>query len=207
MADVHILFGMPRPPRARNPLKLAALELFVEQGVHATGIRDIAKRAKCSEAALYRHWKSKDELVRAVFMEHLEEVCAILDEAINGAEDLPDKVRAASAAAYRLYDEQPLVFRFVLLVQHEMARALPGDLRMPLDVVMGMTRAAVAKRQAEGDPDLLAVMVVGIFLETAVGVLYGRLPSPLSRHAGAVAEACLRVMQSPAASPVASARR
>lgn len=185
---------MARPPKARAPLKQAALELFVEQGVHATGIRDIAKHAGCSEAALYRHWKNKDDLVVSLFTEHLTEVRTILEEAIAGADSLAAKVLAASTACYRLYDEEPLVFRFVLLVQHELARTLPADLRMPQDVVTDLAAAAVARGEAKGEPALLAAAVIGIFLESAVFVLYGRLPGPMSRYAQPVAQAALRVL-------------
>ncbi len=186
---------MARPPKARTPLKQAALELFVDQGVHATGIRDIAKHAGCSEAALYRHWKNKDDLVVSLFTEHLGEVRAILDAAIQSETTLDGKVHAASKACYKLYDEQPQVFRFVLLVQHELSRTLPTDLRMPQDVVADMAKEGIKRGEAKGDPMLMAAAVIGIFLETAVFVLYGRLEGPLSKYAGPVAESALRVLR------------
>jgi len=185
---------MARPPKARLPLKLAALELFVEQGVHATGIRDIAKHAGCSEAALYRHWKNKEALVASLFAEHLGEVRAILEDAIVGATTLEAKLLAASTACYRLYDEEPLVFRFVLLVQHELSRTLTSAVRMPQDVVTDLAREAIKKGEVKGDPALMAAVIIGIFLETAVFVLYGRLPGPLSRYAQPVATMALRVL-------------
>ncbi len=43
--------------------------------------------------------------------------------------------------------------------------------------------------EASGDPALLAAMVIGIFLETAVFAIYGRLPGPLLRYAKPVAAA------------------
>ena len=190
---------MARPPKARLPLKLAALELFVEQGVHGTGIRDIAKHAGCSEAALYRHWANKEALVTALFREHLGDVRTILEAAISGESAFEDKVRAACRACYKLYDEQLQVFRFVLLVQHELAKSLPGDLRMPQDVVTDLIKAAVAsgdlRREAKGEEALMAAAVIGIFLETAVFVLYGRLPGPLSRYVEQVTQAALRVVR------------
>jgi AcrR family transcriptional regulator len=185
---------MARPPKARIPLKQAALELFVEQGVHATGIRDIAKHAGCSEAALYRHWKNKEDLVESLFAEHLGEVRAILEDAIIVGTTLESKLLAASTACYRLYDEEPLVFRFILLVQHELSRTLSNDLRMPQDVVTDLAKEAIKHGEAKGDPGVLAAAIIGIFLETAVFVLYGRLPGPLSRYAQPVAAAAARVL-------------
>lgn len=186
---------MARPPKARLPLKQAALELFVTKGVHAAGIRDIAKHAGCSEAALYRHWSSKEDLVTALFTEHLADVRTALETAIVSAVTLDDKAKAACEACYRLYDEQPLVFRFVMLVQHELAKALPQDLRMPQDVVIDMLRAAHDAGQTRGDPVMLAAAVIGIFLQTANFVLYGRLPGPLSRYVDPVTASALRVIK------------
>jgi AcrR family transcriptional regulator len=185
---------MSRPPKAKIPLKEAALELFVEQGIHAAGIREIARHAGCSEAALYRHWANKEDLVASLFREHLAEVRDILDQAIQAQPDLERQVRAACQACYRLYDEKPRVFRFVLLVQHELAKEIPADLRMPQDVVVDMLKAAIARGETKGNPVVLAAMVIGLFLETAIFVLYGRLDGPLSRYAGPVAQAALRVL-------------
>jgi len=182
---------MARPPKARNPLKVAALQLFVESGVHATGIREIARHAGCSEAALYRHWANKEALVNHLFHEHLTEVTRILDEAITAGKTTEQKVVNATKAAYQLYDEQPLVFRFVLLVQHELAKELPADLRMPQDVVTDLVKGSEAK----GDPVLLASALVGLFLQTATFVLYGRLPGPLSTYADPVAKMAMKLLK------------
>ncbi len=186
---------MARPPKARAPLKLAALQLFVESGVHATGIREIAKHAGCSEAALYRHWANKEALVGSLFREHLGEVTRILDEAIAAAPTIEGKVIAATEACYRLYDEQPLVFRFVLLVQHELAKTLESELRMPQDVVVDLVKAAIATGEAKGDAALMSAALVGVFLQTATYVLYGRLPGPLMAYVDPVAKTALRILR------------
>jgi AcrR family transcriptional regulator len=185
---------MPRKPKAREPLKRAALELFVERGVHAVGIRELARHAGCSEAALYRHWASKDALVQDIFRTHLEQVRALIAGAIASASDTSGRVRAACAAAYALYDSDPLVFRFVLLVQHELARSLPPGLRVPQDEVMALAADAVARGEAQGDPALLAAALVGVFLQTATCVLYGRIPGPLSRYVEPVSALALRIL-------------
>jgi len=190
---------MARPPKAREPLKQAALELFVERSVHGTGIREIAKHAGCSEAALYRHWANKEALVTALFQEHMNDVRDLLENAIAKETTLEGKVRAACRAAYKLYDEHPQVFRFVLLVQHELAKSIPPDMRMPQDVVADLVRDAAVKAEipkpAKGEEFLLAAAVIGIFLETAVYVLYQRVPGPLSRYVEPVTQSALRVLR------------
>lgn len=190
------LATMPRPPRARAPLKDAALRLFVEQGIDGTGIRDLSRAAGCSEAAVYRHWASKDELVRSLYQEHLTEVCRILDAAVAGDQSLEAQVVSATTALYRLFDEQPLVFRFVLLAKHDLDIAAGLQIRTPLDIVQALATRAIADGRASGDPAVLAAALTGTFLEVAVFVLYGRIPGPLSPHAPRVAQLALHLLQS-----------
>ena len=50
-------------PDAARRLVVAAVEAFAERGYHATTTRDIAGRAGMSPAALYIHYKTKEELL------------------------------------------------------------------------------------------------------------------------------------------------
>lgn len=45
----------------------AALELFAENGFHTTTIDKIARKAGISKGLIYNHFKSKDDLLNAVF--------------------------------------------------------------------------------------------------------------------------------------------
>jgi AcrR family transcriptional regulator len=190
---------MARPPRSRQPIKDAALRLFVEGGIAATGVRDIAKAAECSEAALYRHWANKEELVRSLFKEHLGEVVGLLDEALNGEEArntaTDERLRTAIAALYRLYDRQPHVFRFVLLVQHELAPFLTEDDPTAHRLIQEFTKGLVERGESSDDPIILAAALIGVVMETASRVVYGVLPAPLSDHAEAVTAFCLRLVR------------
>ena len=55
-------FGAERNNSIRK-LVIAAIECFAERGYRATTTRDIAKRAQMSPAALYVHFRSKNELL------------------------------------------------------------------------------------------------------------------------------------------------
>ncbi len=58
-----------RPPPgagARDRILRAAYDLFTHHGVQAVGIERVITEAGISKATLYRHFKSKDDLVRAV---------------------------------------------------------------------------------------------------------------------------------------------
>lgn len=74
--------------------------------------------------------------------------------------------------------------------------ALVGEpvLRADVHAQRGEARA-VARGEARGEPVQVAAALVGIFLQTATFVLYGRLPGPLSRYAEPVAAAAMRILR------------
>lgn len=57
------LFWEHSSPGSMRNLLMAALECFAEQGFHGTSTREIAKRAHMSPAAMYVHFKSKEEML------------------------------------------------------------------------------------------------------------------------------------------------
>ncbi|MET9022334.1 helix-turn-helix domain-containing protein [Actinopolymorpha sp. NPDC004070] len=62
-----------------------ALELFAEQGYDSTSLREIADRLGVTKAALYYHFRSKEEIVVAT----VEDFLADIDELVAWAEDQP----------------------------------------------------------------------------------------------------------------------
>jgi len=47
----------------------AAIELFIEQGYHATSMRQIAERAGLALGGIYNHFASKDEIFEAIIID------------------------------------------------------------------------------------------------------------------------------------------
>ena len=52
---------------AKKRILSAALNLFVAQGISETTIRDIAKKARCTNPAIFKHFESKDALALYLF--------------------------------------------------------------------------------------------------------------------------------------------
>ncbi|TVR39346.1 MAG: TetR/AcrR family transcriptional regulator [Planctomycetota bacterium] len=184
---------MARPPRSRQPIKDAALKLFVERGIHATGIRDIAGAAGCSEAALYRHWDNKDDLITSLFREHVTEVVTILDRELNEPGPPSSRLLGALSSLCDYYDRSPYAFRLVLLVQHDLGPLLPAEVRMP--------HAAVGDFVFQIDPQiptdqiqLQAAAAIGAFIECSSRVIYGHLSGPIGKHLSTVHRLCCRIL-------------
>ncbi|WP_458319949.1 TetR/AcrR family transcriptional regulator [Mycolicibacterium brisbanense] len=55
--------GRPRDPAVDTAILAAALDLFIQQGISAMSMEQIAKRAGVGKPTLYRRWSTKEALV------------------------------------------------------------------------------------------------------------------------------------------------
>ena len=67
----------------RSRVQKVALELFAEQGYEKTSLREIAGRLGVTKAALYYHFKSKEDIVYSFTDDYFAELDALLDWAKN----------------------------------------------------------------------------------------------------------------------------
>ena len=58
----------------RTRIQRVALDLFTERGYDKTSLREIAERLGVTKAALYYHFKSKEEIVESFLADRLEEI-------------------------------------------------------------------------------------------------------------------------------------
>jgi AcrR family transcriptional regulator len=71
--------GRPRDTRADRAILSATLELIADVGVHDFRTEDVAARAKVGKGAIYRRYRSKDDLVTAAVAALVSEEIAIPD--------------------------------------------------------------------------------------------------------------------------------
>jgi AcrR family transcriptional regulator len=187
----------PRARNARPKIERAALKLFIHAGIDAATTRDIADKAGVSEGALYRHYKGKDDLALALFMETHNRLGLMMAEVLAGDGNLDEKVRNATQAYCALADEDFLLFSFHLV---SLNRFLPHDKRRPDDpvtiaenIIEGLMKDGHIPK---GDPALKAAMALGVMTQTGQNKIYNRLPGPLAQHADAMARAVLAVLNS-----------
>ena len=96
----------------RERIQSVALELFAEHGYQQTSLREIAERLGVTKAALYYHFKSKEDIVRSF----TEDYAAELDALLTWGADQPRTAdtRAALLTRYGDIVQQRLgVLRFL----------------------------------------------------------------------------------------------
>ena len=118
---------MTRGGETRARIEREALRLFARKGVDATSIKDIAGAVGVADAALYRHFASKEEIGRQVFLRHYGDLARAV--AAIGARDVPfaEKAGALVAMFCTLFDTEPDVFAFILIHQHAHLRFVSED--------------------------------------------------------------------------------
>jgi AcrR family transcriptional regulator len=97
----------------RRRIQNVALELFTEHGYEKTSLREIAERLGVTKAALYYHFKSKDDIVNSLVEDRIDR----LDDLIKwGRDQAPGAAtRRALMRAYAdefFINEQHSVMRF-----------------------------------------------------------------------------------------------
>src|SRR5881275_1361535 len=82
----------------RSRVKKVALELFAEQGYEKTSLREIAERLGVTKAALYYHFRSKEDIVRSFTEDYRAEVEAVI--AWGASQPPASQTRAEILARY-----------------------------------------------------------------------------------------------------------
>ena len=186
----------PRARNARPKIERAALQLFISEGVDAATTREIADVAGVSEGALYRHYKGKDELALALFMETHNRLAEMMQEAFSQPGTIEERVRRAVTAYCELADEDWLLFSFHLV---SLNKFIPHDTRREDDPVSVVERLVAMLMESgeipKGDPALIAAMSLGVVMQSGLNKIYNRLPGPFSQHAETFTRTIMAILQ------------
>jgi AcrR family transcriptional regulator len=180
--------------KTRQRISDEALRLFVEKGIAETSIRDIARAAHVAEGALYRHYASKDDLAWRLFADQYAALGAAVDAVQAAAPTFEGKIRALVRHFCQAFDDNPVLFSYLLLSQHDQVRKVTQQMANPLSVVRTVIAEGMAQQPGDRrDPAVVSAMVLGLVLQVAVERTYGRIAVPLTSLADTLGDACWRV--------------
>jgi AcrR family transcriptional regulator len=181
---------MTRGEQTRQRIIQGALLLFAEKGVDATSIRDIASSAAISEPAIYRHFKSKEDLVWEIFWSGYRGLGETL-RAVEASGGLRERLAAMVQTICGLFDRDQALFRFLLLTQHGQLGKITDREKSPVQVLHDQLATAIkAGALPQQDAELATSTVFGIVLQAATFRVYGRLDQPLTHYAPRLAATC-----------------
>jgi AcrR family transcriptional regulator len=96
----------------RARIQEVALELFAEQGYEQTSLREIAERLGVTKAALYYHFKSKEDIVHSFTDDYLAEFDSLVEWALQQPQG-PSTRRAVIERYADIVQRGTEVFRFM----------------------------------------------------------------------------------------------
>jgi AcrR family transcriptional regulator len=179
----------------KQRLQDAALSSFVKKGITETSVGDLARAAGIAEGTLYRHYASKDDLVADLFISNYENFGRRIREMQEKRASFKGKLKAVIGEVCRFYDADPVLFRFLLLVQHQGLPRVTYGRDNPVSIIQAMIEAAIQSRAITlDDASFGTAMIFGLVLQPATAIVYGRMEAPLSRYADQITGACWRAL-------------
>jgi TetR/AcrR family transcriptional regulator, fatty acid metabolism regulator protein len=159
----------------------AAVRVFARKGFHASRVSDIAEEAGVAHGLLYHYFKSKDQVLEAVFHENWSLLVARIESVEETDEPAADQLRHISAIVLRTWLHLPDVVRVVI---QEFGRSPElgeriGELTLPIDAIQRVITRGIERGEfrQDVDPVFAATVVYGAIDELLTGWVLGRLPS------------------------------
>jgi AcrR family transcriptional regulator len=160
----------------RDRIVDAAEHLMRSVGLARTTTKEIAREAGCSEAAIYKHFSSKEELFTTVLGERLPPLGAVLDVLDDErAGSIEDRLTHLAAVACTFYESTTAIAASLfaepaLLARHRAGLAeLGAGPHVPVQRLATFLRHARERGDvsAEADPDASAALLLGACLQRA----------------------------------------
>lgn len=179
----------------RKRLERCALVLFVQKGITATTIKDIAEKANIAEGTLYRHYKSKDDLAYHLFIKSYEETAKQVKALSEKFTKLADKMKAMTHFFCERYDEDPILFNYLLLAQHHQLKNISPETSAHALLVPVFSQAIAKNEIPKRDPHFYAAVALGIVMQAAISRVYGRITRPMLDDADDLVRALLGALK------------
>lgn len=176
---------MPGGDRRKQLLRVA-IESFARTGFSGTKTRDIAAAAGVSEAILFRHFATKEDLYHAILDEKESQASEgdlrLAEDAMRRRDDA-EMLRLIGRHILRSFREDPAFQRLMLyasLEGHMIASLFQKRFAAPRGEFF---KNYIRQRQREGafrpcDPDIALIVSVGTFVHFAMGRYVFGCPGP-----------------------------
>jgi AcrR family transcriptional regulator len=172
-----------------------ALRLFVDKGVTATTIKDIAGTAGIAEGTIYRHYDTKRELAWELFATNIVELAMNLDRCQQEHQTLKGKMAAIINLCCSFFDANPVLFSYLLLDHHGHIRKMTPDMPSPVRVLKNAIAGGMAAGEIpQADADVKTAMVLGVLIQVAVFRIYGRITWSLTSLAPTLIDNSLKIL-------------
>jgi len=175
-----------------------AVHLFVKKGIDGTTIKDIAKAAKVAEGALYRHYKSKEDLAWELFSTHLSKFTADLMGKVYPEPTAEKRIHMFVEESFTAFEQDPELYSYLILQEHSELLKYSESYVHPGHVVTKIIEDGQKSGEIRsGDPFVLGSMFVGGVIRVCVVKMYGNITEDLKGFVDVVAQMSWTMLKKP----------
>jgi AcrR family transcriptional regulator len=179
----------------KSDIEQAAMQLFAQRGLAGATIKEIAKLARVTEGAIYRHYSSKEEMALALFTRELDTIRLWLLDSVAAKANPAAKLRAIIELLYSTYREKPWPFLFVILnFQTLQGNAALDDNRHIYEFIIDFTRNLFAREAEDRDYGFLGTLVAGLIIQPVIFHFHQKLPKHPVEYVDEITRCCCQLI-------------
>jgi AcrR family transcriptional regulator len=177
-------------------IERAALRLFARHGMDGVSIKQIAGACDISDGAMYRHFKSKDDLARLMFEAIHARLLDMVASNTDAEGGLENTITAMVTAYCSLADSDPAQFAFHLTHRNYLIAQSGDGGSDPSNVMTAQVARAMQRGEIPtGNPELVSAMALGVVMQPAEYRIFGRIDEPMSAHIPQFVRAIMAVLK------------
>ncbi|WP_073152143.1 TetR/AcrR family transcriptional regulator [Seinonella peptonophila] len=152
----------------RQDIIQAATFLFATKGIDGTSMKSIGKAANVSDAAIYKHFASKKELLQLIYKKYNDYFTQMIDEIAQRKQPFRKSFQELIQLFFEAYvaDQYGLM---LLYQNHDYCTEIAINLRLPLTALSEFIQGGVdAGELPEQNPEVTATMIIGALTRLAI---------------------------------------
>jgi AcrR family transcriptional regulator len=179
----------------RPAIVQVATSLFATRGIDGVSMRDIAQAAGVREAAIYRHFASKEELTREIFLSWYGWYSAELQRIVNGSASTVEQLREIVRHEFAAVTDHSHAFVYFCENEARFVHDLPAGVLSTRRIFTAFIKAGQARGEVRmASPELLADMLGGALCAVALTWLHTGRRKKLDAQLAEVVEGCWRMI-------------
>ncbi len=163
----------------RQEIMSAAVHLFAVKGIDGTSVKEIGAEAGVTDAAIYKHFATKKELIQFVFSDYYDTCTRIIDHISEEEQSFRVLFQKLIISFLDLFEHDP--YGFMLLHQHhEYCTELEKTQRLPVVALADFIQRGVDSGELPNqNAKLTAALLIGTLTNLAIFIETGVLPTSL----------------------------
>jgi AcrR family transcriptional regulator len=179
----------------KGRIERAALFLFSESTIEGVSTKRIAEEAGVSEGLLYRHFRNKEDLARALMLTIHNRLTQMITDIDKLDVAIEEKVRRLVIDYCYVADADWPLFKYHILHLHRFSALTDRPGKNPQGAAAILMQKAMRRGELPSEnSNLLAAMALGVVLQAAQAKILGAISGPLMPHAGRLTRGVLSVL-------------